>query len=204
MSEIVSSPEEYFGRFIPDRDSLLIELEEEAHREEIPIVGPVVGELLFILVRATRARRILELGTATGYSSIYLANACKPFDGHLLTLENNRLMASRARSNFKKAGLAERVEVRICDALVELPKIKDVFDFIFMDIDKEDYFPALAHLELLLKKNALLVVDNVGFKDAKAFNATIAKHPAWASVALFSYLPLHSPNHDGLCLAVRR
>jgi len=204
MSEIVSDPEKYFGRFIPDRDSLLIELEEEAYREEIPIVGPVVGELLFILARATRARNILELGTATGYSSIYLANACKPFDGHLLTLENDQLMASRARSNFKKAGLAERVEVRICDALVELPKIKDVFDFIFVDIDKEDYFPTLPHLESLLKKDGLLVVDNVGFKEAGPFNDTIAKHPAWSSVALYSYLPFHSPNHDGLCLAVRR
>jgi predicted O-methyltransferase YrrM len=70
MSDIVDNPEEYFGQFVPERDPLLIDLETEASREEIPITGPVVGELLYVLARATGAKRILELGTATGYSAI--------------------------------------------------------------------------------------------------------------------------------------
>jgi predicted O-methyltransferase YrrM len=77
------------------------------------------------------------------------------------------------------------------------------FDLIFMDIDKGDYLRVLPYCATLLKKNGLLVADNVGFQDADAFNRTIARHPQWTSVALFAFLPFHSPERDGLCLAVR-
>ena len=87
MSDIVDNPEEYFGQFVPDRDPLLSDLEAEARKEEIPIVGPVVGELLYVLVCATGARRILELGTASGYSAIFLARACRILNGTVMTLE---------------------------------------------------------------------------------------------------------------------
>jgi predicted O-methyltransferase YrrM len=203
MSNIVSNPEDYFRQLIPARDALLLELEAESHREQIPIVGPLVGELLFLLVRATRARRILELGTATGYSGVYLARACEPLNGHLVTVENNATMAARARNNFRKAGLEERIEIRVGDALAEMAQMKAKFDLIFMDIDKGDYLHALPYCGKLLKKNGLLVADNVGFQDAGAFNQTIARHPLWTSVALYAFLPSHSPEKDGLCLAVR-
>ena len=204
MSGIVSNPEDYFRQFMPERDKLLIELEDEARRENIPIVGPVVGELLSILVHATRACRILELGTATGYSGIYLARACESFDGHLVTLENDETMAKRARDNFRQADLEKHIEIRIGDALGEMAKMKDIFDFIFMDIEKEDYIRALPHVEKLLKDHGLLVVDNVGFKDADSFNQAMSQHPVWKSVSLFAYLPFHSPEKDALCLAVKR
>ena len=84
MSELVDHPEAYFRRFLPARDRLLLELEKEAEREEIPIVGPVVGELLHILAKAVQAERILELGTATGYSTIFLARALST-SGRLVT-----------------------------------------------------------------------------------------------------------------------
>jgi hypothetical protein len=75
---MIPDMENYFRGFIPRRDALLRELEEEAKRESIPIVGPVVGELLYILARMSGAKNILELGTATGYSGIYLARALAP------------------------------------------------------------------------------------------------------------------------------
>ena len=87
MSPIVEQPEKYFSRFIRRDDPLLRELESEAQSEKIPIVGPLVGELLFILARALRAQAVLELGTATGYSAIYLARACALNQGLLTTLE---------------------------------------------------------------------------------------------------------------------
>ena len=98
MSDMVENPEKYFGKFVPDRDALLAGLESEAQQEEIPIIGPVVGELLYVLIRATRAKRILELGTATGYSAIFLARACRIFNGTVVTLENDPAMAARAPS----------------------------------------------------------------------------------------------------------
>ncbi len=204
MSDIVGNPEEYFGQFVPERDPLLLGLEKEARQEDIPIIGPVVGELLYVLVRATRSRRILELGTATGYSAIFLARACQIDNGTILTLENDRAMASRARENIQSAGLENYIEVRLGDALAEISALDEYFDFIFIDIEKEDYIRALPHIERLLKKGGLLVADNVGFKDADAFNRGISENPHWRPVSLFAFLPLHSPEHDGLCIALKQ
>ena len=203
MSDIVDNPEEYFEQFVPDRDALLTELEAEARQEEIPIIGPVVGELLYVLVRATRAKRILELGTATGYSAIFLARACRIFKGTVLTLENDRAMAARARGNIQRAGLENNIDIRVCDALNQLSDIEDNFDFIFIDIEKEDYIRALPQIERLLKKGGLLVADNVGFKDADTFNRAITDSPRWRSISLYTFLPLHSPEYDGLCIALK-
>jgi len=204
MSDIVDQPENYFKQLIPKRDELLVELEAQAELENIPIIGPVVGELLHILASAVKARRILELGTATGYSAIYLAKACEAFKGRVVTLENDSGMAARAQQNFQKAGIANLVEIQVKDALQALPKMKGKFDLIFMDIEKRDYIRLLPDCERLLFKGGLLVADNVGFKDADAFNRAISDNPAWRSVAVFSFLPLHSPENDALCLALRR
>lgn len=203
MSAIVDNPEAYFSQFVPERSALLMELEEEARRDAIPIIGPIVGELLYILARISGAKRILELGTATGYSAIFLASACDATDGLVVTLEQDAAMAEKALKNFQVAGLQKRIELRVCDAMQELTQLDTVFDLIFMDIEKRDYQLALPHFQNCLRKGGLLVADNVGFKDADGFNRAIAGDPDWRSVSLFSYLPAHSPEYDGLCLAIR-
>ena len=203
MSVIIKNPENYFRRFIPDRSAFLKELEEEAFREDIPIVGPVVGELLYILARIIRAERILELGTATGYSAIFLAEAFESVKGQLITLENDPVMAEKARKNFKRAGFEDQIMICLGDAIEEMKKISAPFDLIFMDIDKVDYDTALPYCRDLLRKNGLLVADNVGFEDADPFNKSIFSSSEFRPVSLFSFLPLHSPEKDGLCLALR-
>ncbi len=203
MSNMVENPEAYFKKFVHPRNELLAALETEAEREEIPIVGPLVGELLSILARVTRATSILELGTAMGYSAIYLAGGCETSNGRVITLEKNPEMAARAKVNIHKAGLDDHVEIRVGDALEEIKKMQTFFDLIFMDIEKKYYIRALPDCHRLLKAGGLLVADNVAFKDADDFNHAIFDHPGWRSVNLFSFLPLHSPEHDGLCLAVR-
>ena len=203
MSNIVDNPETYFRTLIPLRDDLLVELEAQAERENIPIVGPVVGQLLYILAAASRAERILELGTATGYSAIYLAKGCEPVNGRVVTFEISDLMAARARQNFRQAGLSERIEVRVANAVEALPQLKERFDFIFLDIGKHDYVKVLSECERLLKSGGLLVADNVAFKDADEFNRAIFRSKAWKSVPLLSFLPLHSPENDALFLALR-
>lgn len=204
MSVLVDNPEEYFRQFVLKRDNLLEELEEEARQEGIPIVGPVVGELLHILARATQAQRILELGTATGYSTIFLARAFSSTSGRLVTIDNNAAMAARAASNFHRAGLEQQIDIIIGDAQEKLAELKETFDFIFMDVDKEYYAKLLPHCEQRLKPGGLLVADNIGFKDADTFNRLISGSSQWRSVSLFAYLPFHSPEKDGLCLALRR
>lgn len=203
MSDIVDHPEAYFRQFLPERDPLLMSLEEEAAREDIPIVGPFVGELLHILAKATQAERILELGTATGYSTIYLARALRSDGGRLLTIESDSDMAARAVVNVQMAGLDQLIDIVVGDAQDKLAELTGVFDFAFLDIDKEYYAPVLKECHRLLKPGGLLVADNVGFKDADPFNRLIYESSAWQSVSLFSYLPFHSPEKDGLCLAMR-
>ena len=193
----------YFRGFVPARDNLLQELEEEARREQIPIVGPVVGELLYILASATQAQNILELGTATGYSTLYLARACEARQGRVITVEWSESLAARARANFVRAGVDGLVEIRVGGAQEVLAGLSGPFDLLFMDIDKEGYLPALDQCQRLLKKNGLLVTDNVGFRGAADFNQAIFNRSQWRVVPLLCLLPQHSPEKDGLSLALR-
>ena len=112
-------------------------------------------------------------------------------------------MAHRARGNFARAGLTEVVEVRVGEALKLMAEFSETFDLIFLDIDKESYLPALSLCRRLLRAGGLLVADNVGFSGAADFNRELLENPAWRAVHLLSFLPRHSPEHDGLALAVK-
>jgi len=195
--------EDTFRGYVPARDAQLLALEEEARQEGIPIAGPLVGELLGILVQATGARRVLELGTATGYSTLYLARACEAAGGRVTTLERDPSLARRARTHFERAGLAGRIEVRTGDAAASLSAMTEPFDLVFLDVDKEQYADLLPHCVRLLRVGGLLVADNVGFLAAREFNRRVCAHDQLRAVHLLAFLPSHSPERDGLCLAVR-
>jgi predicted O-methyltransferase YrrM len=200
---MIPDPETYFRGFIPPRDELLIELEQEAQHEHIPIVGPVVGEFLYILAKALNCKAILEMGTATGYSSIYLARGISTPGGTLTTIERDEAMAARAKENIFKAGCADRVEVRVGEVSEVMETLEGPYDLIFMDIEKEDYQKALSGCQTLLRLGGLLVVDNVAFSGASEFNQTIFTDSHWRCVHFYALLPNHSPEKDGLTLAVR-
>ena len=203
MPDMIPDPETYFRGFIPPRDELLIELEQEAEQEHIPIVGPVVGEFLYILAKAMDCRAVLELGTATGYSAIYLARGISNPEGILTTIERDEAMAVRARENISKAGFADQVEVLVGEVAEVLETLEHPYDLIFMDIEKEDYQETLSGCHALLRLGGLLVVDNVAFLGAREFNQTIFTDDHYRCVHLYSLLPNHSPEKDGLTLAVR-
>ncbi len=203
MGVIVDKPEEYLSQWIPPRSAVMLELEAEARDDDIPIVGPVVGHLLHLLAVASRARRIVELGTATGYSAMFLGSACRTIDGYLTTFETDPGMAVRAGQNIERAGLSKWVRVECQDALDGLRKISTPVDMIFMDIEKEDYAIALPLCGEKLRTNGLLVADNTGFKDAHTFNQMIFESPVWEVVNLWTFLPGHSPVNDGLCIALK-
>lgn len=202
QSPMVKNPETYFHRLTPKRDPLLIELEADAQKREIPIIGPVVGELLFILAKAIRAQSIIELGAATGYSGIYLARALAANQGRLTTIEWNPDLAGEARRNFEKVGLVDRIDIHIGDAQQTLTKLDARFDMAFLDIDKEFYRPVIEVLHPKMAKGGLLVADNTAFEDADEFNQTLFNSADWQGINLYAFLPGHSPVHDGLCLAL--
>jgi caffeoyl-CoA O-methyltransferase len=150
----------YLDGLLPERDAVLTRLEAEAQEEDIPIVGPRVGGLLQILASLVGARRVLELGTAVGYSAIWMARGMSP-GGELISVEARQSMAERARHNIDEAGLGDVIDVRLGQALSTLPTVEGDFDLIFNDIDKESYPQVIPHAKRLLRPGGLLVADNV-------------------------------------------
>lgn len=127
-------------------------------------VSPSQGKLLFVLAKAMRARRILEIGTLGGYSGIWLARAL-PADGLLVTLEVHAEHAEVARRNFERAGVASHVDLRVGRALDLLPHIgaeaPGPFDFVFIDADRVHHAEYLAWAIRLGRPGSLIVADNV-------------------------------------------
>ncbi len=203
MARMISDLQDYFRKLIPRRDPVLFEIEKEATRDGVHIVGPVVGELLYLLARLSSAKTILELGCATGYSAIYLAKACQENGGRLITVEQNGARAALAENNLSRAGVRDHVEIKLGSALDLMTAMQPSFDLIFMDIFTEDYAVVLSLCHRLLRIGGLLITDNVGFVGASTFNTTLLKSEDWRSVNLLCFLPGHSPENDGLSLAMR-
>lgn len=141
-------------------DEVLAEMEEHGRRDRIPIVMPETGAVLTVLTRACAARRVVEVGTAIGVSTLHIARAL-PADGTVVSFEVDEERHRAAAEYLRRAGLAERVELHLRDAgegLAELPH--GSFDMAFLDGLKGDY---PRHLELalpLLRPGGLVAVDN--------------------------------------------
>ena len=133
---------------------------DEGRAEGLPIVLPDTGALLHALVRLTGARRVLEIGTAIGYSTLWMATAL-PDDGQLISLERDAGRAARARAHATAAGVDARVHVMVGDASRFLHKVTGPFDLIFQDGDKPEYLTLLDRLWALLRPGGVLACDNV-------------------------------------------
>jgi len=151
--------ERYMEGLLPARDPLLAEVEAQAARRGIPIVGPMVGRLLAQLVMLTGARRVFELGSAIGYSTIWIARAAGT-GSEIHYSDGSEGNAREAAAYFARAGLSDRIRVHVGDALTELAKTKGEFDIIFNDVDKDGYPGVLAEAPGRLRKGGLLVTDN--------------------------------------------
>jgi predicted O-methyltransferase YrrM len=124
-------------------------------------VAPNQGKLLYLLARLQGARTILELGTLAGYSTIWLARAVPAEGGRVVTLEANARYAAVARENLDAAGVSDRVEVVVGDALDTLPGLDGPFDVVFLDADKQRNPEYLEHALRVTRPGSLIVADNV-------------------------------------------
>jgi predicted O-methyltransferase YrrM len=155
-------------RLMPRDDTLEQALRDSAAAGLPSIqVSPAQGKLLHLMVRSARARRILEIGTLGGYSTIWLGRAVQNIPGgQVVTLEIDSKHAEVARKNIFRAGLADVVDLRLGRALDTLPKLQGPFDFVFIDADKPataDYF---AWAVKLSHPGTTIIVDNVVRKGA--------------------------------------
>lgn len=156
----VPEVEDYLYSMLPPRDEVLAEMEAEATKDDVPIVGPAVARILYQLATISGAKKIFEMGSAIGYSTIWWARAVGD-GGRVIYTDGDRKNAEKARRYFDRAGIASRITVRIGDALEILSEQKDVYDIIFNDVDKTDY-PRVVRLALpRLKSGGLFITDNV-------------------------------------------
>ena len=149
-------------------------------------ITPDTGRLLWILVQAARATRILEVGTSNAYSTIWLADAARATGGHVITLERNPDKVRLARENLARAGVADRVELREGNAAETLAGLTGPFHFVFLDADRANYS---AYLDLALPKlqpGGLLVADNVisHAQELADYLARVKSNPALFSVTV--------------------
>jgi caffeoyl-CoA O-methyltransferase len=151
--------DEYIYGLLPERDAVVKEMEAYAEENRVPIVGPAVARLLTLLVQVWGATRIFEMGSAIGYSTIWLARAAGP-KAKIFYTDGNAENARRAQEQFRKAGVAKRINVQVGNALELVKKTPGKFDFIFNDIDKHQYPDALRAALPKLKRGGLFVTDN--------------------------------------------
>ena len=152
--------ENYLYAMLPQRDEVLAEMEQQAQKRHIPIVGPVMGRLFHLLAEMIDARSVFELGSAIGYSTIWWARAVGA-KGRVTYTDGNAQNAQEARGYFELAGVADRINVKIGDAIEVLSEQKEEYDIVFCDIDKEDYPRALRVARNYLRRGGLFVADNV-------------------------------------------
>ncbi len=117
--------DDYLYRIAPPRDNLLERMEEYAETNSVPIIGPLVGRLLYNLAKTSQSRKVLEIGTAIGYSGIWLARAISPLKGSLTTIDMNPERVRIAKKNLSEAGLDRTVKVIEGSALDILPTLRE-------------------------------------------------------------------------------
>jgi caffeoyl-CoA O-methyltransferase len=155
-----ASVDDYLYSMLPQRDEVLSEMEQYATKHNIPIVGPAVARVLAQLALAINAKRVFELGSAIGYSTIWWARAVGG-NGSVIYTDGDRRNAERARDYFSRAGVSDRITVHTGDALEFLSEQKEEFDVIFNDVDKEDYPRVLRLVSPRLRKGGFFITDNV-------------------------------------------
>jgi len=151
--------DEYLYKLLPERDEVVTEMEKYAAENDIPIIGPAVARMLALFVQVSGATRIFEMGSAIGYSTIWLARAAGP-KGKVVYTDGDPEKARRARDYFRRAGVAKRIEIRVGNALELVKKASGTFDLIFNDVDKHQYPDALHAALPKLRRGGMFITDN--------------------------------------------
>jgi len=217
-NDIFSSVDDYIAGLLNPADEALAKTEASIENENIPpiSVSPNQGKFLHVLAKLCQAKKILEIGTLGGYSTIWMARAL-PKDGRLITLELDQHHATVAARNINNAGLGNIVDIRVGKALDLLPAIEaekaGPFDMIFIDADKPPYTEYFQWALKLSRPGTLIVADNVirdgkvldpentdpMVKGAQRFNQALSANTAVTATIIQT---VGAKEHDGMALAV--
>lgn len=177
---------EYIRGVLPENTYYLRELEVYAEKNHIPIIEKEVAQLLKVLLKITRPSKILEIGTAIGYSALIMAEATK--DAQITTIERSKNMIKEAKFNIDNSQYKERIKILEGDAQDILPNLNDKYDFIFLDAAKGQYLDFFSHCTRLLEPKGLIVSDNVLFKGMVASDNLVVRRKKTIVRRLREYL----------------
>jgi len=213
MKEILY-PEQmnYLESFNKEDDALILEMEDFAKKNSVPILSRDSAKLMEILIQMKRPKRVLELGTAIAYTTIRIARNLKK-EAVIHTIEFSKDNAKLAEENIKKSGVEEKIKLFFGDAKEVMPTLEKKYDFIYLDADKEDYLDLFELAMKLLKKKGVIFVDNLlwhGYaaseeipekyktstKFIREFNKIFMDHPGLKTTII--------PVGDGIGLGVRK
>lgn len=198
--------ERYMHDLLPPRDTVLAEMEAYAAENKIPIVGPAVGRFLASLAKIAKSKRIFELGSAIGYSTIWFARAAGP-EAEVHYSDGSAENARRARGYFERAGVSAKIRVHVGDALTALASTPGEFDLIFNDVDKDGYPAVLEAVPTRIRAGGLFITDNTLWH-ARVLDP---KEPTDRAVCAFNQKLFGSPQfyttqvpiRDGVSVAIR-
>jgi len=154
------SVEEYMLSLAPPRDAVLSEMEDFAKKHQVPIVGPLVGRVLYQLARLVDARRVFEMGSAIGYSTIWFARALVS-QGKVYYSDGSPSNADKARDYSARAGVGDRIEILTGNSLDLIDQVEGEFDVIFNDVDKHYYPDVHRKAAGRVRVGGLFITDNV-------------------------------------------
>jgi caffeoyl-CoA O-methyltransferase len=206
--------EDYLAALMPPRSEIFAELEKRARAHGLPLVGPVEGQLIYLLAKSLGAREALEIGTATGYAAMWIMRAVVPVGGRLTAIERQPDRYQLAREYITRAGYGDRLNILAGDWFNVLETLSGPFDLIFLDIlrnlsDEHDAVKALDLCIARLRPGGLLIGDNVlcsglvleedaapTVRGIQAFNEAIMSHPQLESVII--------PLRDGVAVSRKK
>ena len=166
MIENFMESSKYAQNLFKIRNEIIQDIKNESLDENVPIITDEVLNYMIFTARNIKARNILEIGTATGYSGLFLAQIANENSGFLTTMEIDEIRYGKAVENFKKLGLFEKNKMIFGDALEQIPKLdKNVkYDFIFIDASKGQYLKFFEMSYELLNENGIIFIDNLMFR----------------------------------------
>ena len=199
--------EDYLMQVTPEREAIVREMEAYAATEGFPIVGPLVGRLLFQMARAIGANKVLELGSGFGYSAWWLARAIGD-RGYITMTDNSEDNRRLALDYLKRGGIRTGIDYRVGDALRILSQLDTEYDFILNDIDKDRYPDTIDPVAERLRPGGLFVTDNLLWsgrvceepKDEATLGVVEFTRRLYSDPRFFTTI---LPLRDGLAMAIR-
>jgi predicted O-methyltransferase YrrM len=192
----------YINSFRNEANTLLLEMETYSKNNRVPILDIQSAELLEILVRFQQPKRVLEIGTAIGYSTIRIARSLSK-NSVIHTIEKSEDNIKLADENLEKSGLKEKIVLLKGEAAEIMMRLQKKYDFIFLDADKEDYLRLFDYSMILLKKGGMIFVDNLlwhGFAAAEKVPKTFKNSTKY--IREFNKVFMNQPNLKATILTI--